>query len=1068
MYEMKPPQPMVGVIRFFVRHPNAANLLMALVVIGGIYGLSEMNRQGFPSVETPNVNITVVWPGTSASDVEANILEAIEPEIRFLDGVKNVLSSAREGVASITMEFYEDTDMQKAISDVEAAVNAIRTLPKESERPVITRVSFYENVASILVSGPFSEQVVKNIAKKIRDGLLEAGIERVVFQGVREEEIHIEVSPDNLRRYGLTLAEIAARVGAISQDIPSGTLSGLVEQQIRSLGLATTSQSIGRIEVRAFESGERLLVRDVALVREGFDDTSPVILSDEGAAVRINVLRSLSADSIQVYEKVKEHLQKVEQQFPNNLKVQTFNVFTKYLSERIWLLVKNGLGGFFLVVVTLFIFLNTRTAFWVALGIPISAMATFMIMYFSGQSINLISLFALIMTIGIVVDDAIVVGEHAATRHELGDNPTAAAEQGALRMFAPVLAAVLTTMAAFIPLLILGGVFGAIMGAIPLVVVAVLTASILECFLILPGHMRTALSRESKKLPSWRIKFNKKFTGFRDGTFRRFVERAYDQRYMTVALTFGFLIISIGLLASGRLGFQFFPTPEGDTLTANIVQTAGTPREETMKTMAKVKAALYAAEKKLLAKNGDQDPGDQARGEGEKGKIINLVVGVLGGGTGQGNSGRTVGDNVASLWVETTPPETRDTIRLADIVRAWEEEIPDIPGLENITIEEQQGGPSGKDIDILLQGGSPGVLKKASQEVRQILKTFVGVSGIDDDFPYGKQEIILKLSPRGAAMGFTTSNIGQQIRNAFEGNIAKRFARGDEEVTVRVRLPRSLADIGVLDSLYLQSPTGNDVALSEIVTTVNYQGFARIGHDDGQRAINITANVDPRLNSSNEIMAALQRGSLQEIAERYNLTFKVGRSLKEQAEVFSGMRTGVLIAIVLMYVILAWVFGNYGRPAIILLTIPFGLVGAVFGHLIMGYKLTVLSLVGLFGLAGVLVNGSIILMSQIDIRLREMGTVRAAVIQGITDRLRAVLLTSLTTILGLVPLLFETSRQAQFLMPMSITLVWGLLSATMLILIVVPAALGIQNDFHEAKKRRLARRKVAQRKKKKT
>jgi len=1013
-----------GAVRFFTHHRNASNLLMIMLVLSGMFALTKLKTQFFPSVEIPVIVVTVVWPGASPEDVEKSILKSLEPELRFTDGLSEFASYAREGVASIKMEFEAGTNMQSALSDVESSVNNVTTLPEQSERPIIRQVKFFEDVASLSISGPYSELALKSYARKIRDGLLEAGIDQVILNGFRDEEIRVNVRSGELRRLDLTVADIADKIAQISQDLPLGTLDGTIERQIRSIGQAEDTLAVSRIEVKSLASGEKIYLRDIAAIETGFDKDAAISFQGKNRAIGLGIKRALAADTLEVAKILNDYLEKTLPTLPPDLKVVKYDVAADAVSDRINLLLKNGAGGLVLVLIILFIFLNARIAFWVAVGIPVSVMATLGIMYLTGQTINMISLFALILTLGIIVDDAIVVGEHTATCWERGDSALAAAERGATRMLAPVVAATLTTQAAFLPLFLIGGIIGDIIAALPAVVIAVLVASVVECFFILPGHLRHALSRMSSKPGAFRRGFDKHFGTFRDKWFGRFSACTFRWRYTTVAAAIGILIISIGVMKSGRVTFQFFPTPEPEIILADVVFVAGTPREVTAAALIKIEASLTRVVGKMAQGNE---------------KIVSTTYSTL------GSSGQSRGDHLARIKVQLTRAEQR-SVRTNKIIEEWRKAVPQIPGVERIAITGRRGGPPGRDIDIQLSGGSPTVLKKAALELRQLLARYPGVSGIADDLPYGKQEVILEITPRGSALGFTTASVGRQVRNAFEGAIAKRFARGDEEITIRVRQGNSGTGSQSLRTLFVRSPQGVEVPLSEVVNLRDKAGFSLIQRREGKTSVAVTADIDAEVTTSIVVESALKTQGLKDIAAKYGIEYAFKGKSEERNETFGDLRIGVVLALTLMYLILAWMFGGYIKPAIVMLIIPFGLVGAIFGHLVMGFPMTILSFFGLLGLSGILVNDSIILVVQVDKRLNEGETMEEAASGGARDRLRAVLLTSLTTIGGLTPLLFEKSLQAQFLLPMAITLVFGLAVATILVLILVPAILGIQND----------------------
>jgi multidrug efflux pump subunit AcrB len=658
-------------------------------------------------------------------------------------------------------------------------------------------------------------------------------------------------------------------------------------------------------------------------------------------------------------------------------------------------------------------------------------MATLGVMLLGGQSINMVSLFALIMTLGIIVDDAIVVGEHAAYRRTTGMGAIQAAETGAVRMLAPVVSSSLTTIAAFMPIFMISDIIGDIISAIPLVVVCVLIASLIECFLILPGHLRHPLEVMQARETRARKWFNRRFEHFRDNRFRRFVAWCVSWRYLTFSTAIASLIVCVGLILGGRIAFVFFPSPETDTVIANVSFAPGTPRERTADMLNELERALREAEAALT--------------DGAGGLVV-MGMGRIGQSAATRHASAISGDHLASMNVELLPSDLRD-VRTVAFIEAWRERIRPLPGLDKISLAERQGGPPGREVDIRLSGGSAATLKVAAGDVRALLGRYTGVTDIEDDLPYGKQELILEVTPRGHAMGFTTESVGRQVRRAFEGAIAKRFARGDEEVIVRVQYPRGEVSAAALRDLYLRSPKGVEVPLSEVVAVREEAGFARIRREDGARQVAVTAEVDDVIVNARELRETLRTQALPEIAARHGLDFELKGKAEEEGRTLDDMRVGAAIGLTAIYIILAWVFASYLRPVVVMLIIPFGLVGAILGHLLMGFDLTILSLIGLLGLAGILVNNSIILVSTIDERLARGEALHAAIVGGAQDRLRAVILTSATTIGGLLPLMFETSLQAQFLIPMAATLVFGLAVASLLVLIVVPVFLAIIEDI---------------------
>jgi multidrug efflux pump subunit AcrB len=1020
-----------GPIALFARHPTAGNLLMVLMLLAGLVGILQLNRQFFPDFGIDAITVSVAWPGATAEDVEANIVEAIEPEVRFLDGVDRVIATARENLGTVIIEFVEGTDMQKALAEVEQAIAQITTFPADAEEPRVRRVVRYDTIARLVLSGPYSEPSLRAIAEDIRDRLLAAGIDKVTLFGVRDQRLLIELEPARLHQLGLTIGEIAERLERSAVDLPGGDIPGALERRPRTLGLARDAAEVGELTIETAADGRRLTVADIAQVSEGFVADEPEGRRRDMRAIELHVQRSLTADVLEVSAILDRLLAELATTLPADLSLERYDVLADLVRDRIALLLENGFSGFLLVLLILFLFLNGRVAFWVAVGIPVSLGAMLGVMWFTGQSINMISLFAMILAIGIVVDDAIVVGEHAVSLRERGLPPELAAENGARRMVAPVTSATLTTIVAFLPLLVIGGIIGQVIRDIPLVVAIVLLASLVECMLVLPSHLRHALARPDP-LPRFRERFDRGFARLRDGPVRRLVTLAVLWRYTTIALAVGALLLVGGLLAGGRIGFVFFQGPESDRIEVSVRMMPGTPRSQTESALRAIELALHQAAADLgssydeivvmsfarLAEQPQLDPG----------------------------AADLSGDTVGGLEIELIASDSRP-IRTDALIAAWTARLPPIAGLDDITIRERSGGPPGREVDIRLRGGdSVEALKQAARDVRALLARLPGVSQVADDLPWGTPEIVVEPTPAGLALGFDAGSIGRQLRDAFEGRVAYRFARASGEVEVMVRLdPNAVRDIDPAD-LLLVAPDGREVRLGEVAELRERNGFALIRREDGAREVAITAELDEsqiRLEQVQELLAA----DLERVARTYGLTVRYAGRAEEQAETLADMRLGTLIALGLIYIVLAWVFGSFARPLAVMSVIPFGLIGAVLGHLLLGYNLTIMSLISLLGLSGVLVNDSIILVRTIDDQLQAGGDPLTAIVEGTCSRLRAVLLTSLTTIGGLAPLLFETSFQAQFLIPMAVTLVFGLAVNTILVLLIVPALVAIETDF---------------------
>ena len=1036
-----------GPIPLFARHPTAANLLLALMFICGLAALTQINRQFFPDFGIDMVTVTISWPGASAADVDQNIVQGVEPELRFLNGVKRVISSSYEGLASLTIEFEPGYEMQEALSDVESAVGQVRTLPEDAERPEIRRIVRYETVSRLVISGPFPEHSLKTHAKRIRDELLARGIDRVDMFGARDEEIWVELKPQVLRQLDLKLGDVAARIRETSQDLPAGDLAG-GERQVRSLGLLRQAEELKSVEIKALADGRRVLLGDIARVTEAFRERDKKAIRRGNPAIELEIKRATNTDALTSATIVRNYVAELGVSLPAALVVEEYDVRAKSIRERINLLVNNGLAGLVLVLAVLFLFLNARVAIWVAIGIPASLLATVAIMWASGQTINMISLFGMIMAIGIVVDDAIVVGEHAEYRFRQGLSPLEAAVVGARRMAAPVSSSTLTTIAAFLPLFLISGIMGQIISAIPFVVVAVLIASLIECFFVLPAHLHHALSApvRDNRATRLRARFDVAFERFREHRFRRFARMAIGQRYVTIAIAIAALLIAAGAVMGGRVGYQFFPSAEPEKIYANLEMAAGTSREETRAALLQVEQGLYRAVGEWV-----DDPK----------QLVIMSLGKIGTTLGSrgGVSSRATSDTVGGIIVELVSSEDRE-IRAAEVIAAWRKAVVQPAGVESLTFEGQRTGPPGGDMDVRLKGGTIGDLKAAAGEVAALLSRYAGVSDVDDDLPYGKPEIVLEVNSRGRALGFNTGDVARQVRDAIDGAVAKRFPRGDEEVWVRVQFDREDVGNEMLDAVYLRSPSGAEVPLKAVVDFRNTLGFARIRREDGQREVAIKAEIDMQSTRPGQIEEALLGDGLVDIAARYGLEYEFAGRAEDQRETTSDMLLGAALGLTFIYIILAWVFSSYTRPLVVMAVIPIGFVGAVVGHAVWGFDLTILSIFAILGLSGIVINDSIVLVTTIDERLHNESRIDALV-NGSCDRLRAVLLTSATTIGGLMPLLFETSLQAQFLIPMALTLVFGLALSTFVVLLLVPALIMIQGDVGDAVASRIGSRLAA-------
>jgi multidrug efflux pump subunit AcrB len=1022
---------MTKLIQAFVRHPVAPNLAMVVMILSGIWATGQLTRQVMPTFQLNLISIQVVWPGSTAEDVEAAITQPLEDQLLGLDELRSLNSTSRDGLAQVDLEFPEETDIGLALDQTKDIVAQIRNLPLTAEEPRVSVLSRGEPVAKIVISGPDLAQL-RPLAKQFERELRARGLSRLEIAGLPKEEISIELSAQRLGELGLSLKDVAARVRSASLDTPAGTIGQQdVARQLRSLDQARDVESFERLPILADEQGGFLRLGDIAEVeRQPLPEQTRLII-DERPAVEIAVSRSEREDAIQIAERVNTWLESAKKNLPPNVEIAVYSETWKNVDARINLMVDNAVSGLVLVLLVLYVFLNGRVAFWVALGIPVSVMAALMALYLAGGTINIMTLFAMVMTVGFIVDDAIIVGEEAVTLYQNGAGPGAAAEKAAIKMFAPVLAASLTTIAAFLPLILLGGTTGSILFAIPLIVMCVVMASLIECFIVLPGHLKHSLMGTAKRpLPGYRRAIDVAFAKFRDGWFKRTVDWSAGHLGVVLSLALSGLILIVGLLGGGLVGFSFFPQPDGTTISANARFVAGAPEERVDGFLDDVVKGLYAAE----AASGED--------------LIKLVV-VNIGGQGRGSTG----SNVGQVIVELTPSDERDWSN-GELIRNWRRQVPQVAGLESCLILNERGGPPGSDIDVQLTGSNADILKAAALDLQSALNQYTGVSGLRDDTTFGKEQLIFELSPVGRAVGMTAQSLGEQLRANFDGELVQIFQDEGDEVEVRVRLAeRERQNLRSLDTLPILMPDGQTGILSNVADLRYKRGFEALKHSNGLLAVRVTGDVDPTQNNANVVRAQISRTVLPELTAKYGISATFRGQAENQAETTDGLGLAVPLSLLLIYIILAWVFGSYVWPLAVISVIPFGLVGAVFGHWILGFDVTMLSIFGFFGLSGIVINGSIILVSHFK-ELREDGiSASEAAIAAACRRLRPVLLTSVTTVAGILPLLFETSEDAQFLKPMVISIGFGLIFGTLIVLFVLPAFLvGIENANKKLKR----------------
>lgn len=1039
-------------IEWFARNPVAANLLLVMILAGGVLSLFTIKKEVFPEFNADTISVSVVYLGAAPEEVEEGVCVRVEEALQGLEGIKRLRSTASENVGRVLIEVEQGADTRKVLDEVKARVDAISTFPEQTEQPVIQELLFRSQVINVAVSGDADERTLKHLGERVRDEILDLpGISQVELTNVRPYEISIEVSETTLRRYNLSFDEVVQAVRRSSLDLPGGSIkTDGGEILFRTKGQAYRGKQFEDIVLRSFPDGTRLKLGEVANIVDGFEDTDQSARFDGKPAVMVQVFRVGDESALEIKDAIDTYIAKAKLRMPEGIELTMWQDDTKILKSRLDLMVRNGRAGFILVFLSLAIFLRLRLAFWVSVGLAISFLGAFWVIPYYDVSINLLSLFAFIVVLGIVVDDAIVVGENIYAHVERGESGVKAAIAGAKRVGVPVVFAVLTTVAAFSPLLSVPGNMGKFMRVIPIIVIATLLFSLLESLFILPAHLRHLKPEEDSAKISNRIK--RRWRRFQDEFARRmnlFVRRFYapslefalNWRYGTIAVGIATFVLTIGLAVGGWVKFNFFPNVDADNVVALLTMPQGTPADVTAEAVQRLEASALVL-KKEMTRSEDSEPMIEhiLASTGEQPFRVRQQQG----------SGRAsasfAGAHIGEVNLQLMPSEERD-LTSPEIAKRWRELTGPIPDAVELVFSYSLFS-AGEPINIQLAGSDYNQLQTAAQELKAAVGEYPGVFDVTDSYRAGKQEVKLKIKPEAESLGLTLFDLARQVRQAFYGEEAQRIQRNRDDVRVMVRYPeeerRSLSD---LENMRLRVPGSAEVPFSVAAEADLGRGYAAINRTDRKRTISVTANVDDNVGNANEIMASLQKTALPAILDKYpSVSYSLEGQQREQQETMAGLFDGYLIALLLIYILLAIPFKSYSQPIIVMSAIPFGIVGAIWGHVIMGMDLTILSMFGIVALAGVVVNDSLVMVDFIN-RERANGLPLATAIReaGIA-RFRAILLTSLTTFLGLTPLLLERSLQAQFLIPMAISLGFGVIFATFITLVLVPVGYYILED----------------------
>ncbi len=1021
-----------GIIAWFARNSVAANLLMIILLLAGLGAVLTIKKQAFPEIQLEQVNIRVPYLGAAPQEVESGVIDKIEESIRGVNGIKRIRSTAVEGLGTVVAEIASGYDIQEVMEEIKTQVNSISTLPEQTERPVVYRIRFQSNVLWLSLFGDATEQTLKELAKQIRDEIKkQPGVSKVDVVAARNYEVAVEIPEHRLREYGLTFEQVVSAIRGSSVDLPGGSIrseSGNI--LLRTKGQAYYQNDFDNIVLVKNADGTRLLLSDIATVTDGFIERARLATFNGQNSVSIRIDAVGEDDTLRIAETVKQYVEKKRTELPPSVSLDYWGDSSYYLQGRLDLMTDNLLMGVLLVLIALTLFLEFRIAFWVMVGIPVcflGALAMLPLPFFD-VSINMISLFGFILVLGIVVDDAIIIGESAYSEIEKRGKSTDAVIAGAKKVAMPATFGVLTTIAAFVPMLMVGGAQSAIWGSIAWVVVLCLTFSIIESKLILPAHIANmdtkpwdpdkggiyALGRfGSNTLKKIRGAVSRGLNNFIEQRYRPLIEKCIEFRYVTMAAFFAMLILMFGVMSAGFVRWVFFPDVPNDFMQATVQMEEGASNEATVLAIKEIEAALMRVDQQLLS-------------EGEDMVVKHRLVFL--------NS-----DTAGQIVVELDKSEGRE-VDSFEIGRRWREQIPEIPGLKAFKLSNSGFG-GGADIALQLRGTNLDNLQKATAELKLALAAYEGVFDIEDNLLGGNDEIVLALKPEADLMGITLAELARQVRYGFYGAEAQRIQRNGEEIKVMVRYPREeRRSIGDLENMRIRTANGGEVPFSQIATYTLQPSFSAINRVNGERAVTITAAADKARIEPGKVVAEVRRTVIKELEQKYpGVTGELDGASQDEMDAQRDLMKAAVFALFCIYALMAVPLKSYAQPLIIMSVIPFGLIGAVIGHMVLGLSMSIMSVFGLVALAGVVVNDSLIMVDFVNRARAEGVAIKQAVVQAGTQRFRAILLTSLTTFVGLAPIVLERSLQAKIVIPMAVSLAFGILFATVITLVLIPA-----------------------------
>jgi len=1020
-----------------------ANILLLLIFLAAGFALNSMIREIFPEFSLDMISISVPYPGADPEETEEGISQKIEEAIEEIEGIDQYTTRSSEGIATAQIEVAENYDVQEVLDKVRSKVDGISTFPVDAEKPIISEITLKESVMMLSLTADMSERRLKEWAYAIEDEIQQLpDISQVTISGTRDYEINIEVSESRLQAYGLTFDQVVSAIRRSNFNLAGGTLRTQGEEiRIRTLGRKYTGRELARVVVLAGPNGEDITLDRLAKIKDGFTQ-DPIRAKVNGRpAVLINVLKTEAEDALVISRAIHKFIIEKQNSLPPGADISVLYDATEMLQDRINLLMKNGIMGLVLVFFLLWLFLDIRLSFWAGMGIPIALGGGVMILWLLGGTINMISLFGLIMVLGIVVDDAIVVGEAIFVHRKNGDGPFKAAVEGVWEVGMPVVAAVITTIVAFLPLAFIKGIMGKFISILPVVVIACLLISLVECLILLPAHLshlpdpNLPPTQKGFFLFSWIDRLHRSVARalewFVDMVYLPFLTKALHWRYLSLCSALALFMVILGFMQGGLLKFQVFSELDGFIITANVEFPNGTPPEVTQAAMEQVEAAMIRLNGNLKTLSGKP--------------MLQKSLVMVGATSGEMPK---FGPNYGSMHAVLLPSEERG-IHSKDIMVMWEKEVGTLAGIKSLTFEGMAAGPPGAPIEVWIQGKEMNTIRQASQDLQNRLRDFDGVFQIRSDFSPGKNELRLALKPEARNLGLTVEDLARQVHAGYFGQEAVRLQRGRDDVKIKVRYTeKERSRISDFKKIRIRTPQGREVPLLSVATVTFGPGYSTITRTNGMRRVAVSADVDSNRANANEIMAELSSGYFKSLNKKYpGLHISLQGEKKKMRESFSSLKVGFPMAIVGIFIIIATMFRSYVQPFVIMVTVPFGIIGAILGHLALGYQLSLMSIFGMVALTGVVVNDAIVLIERINENLAEGMPFKEALLMGGQRRFRAILLTTLSTVGGLAPLIMETNLQAKFLIPMALSLAGGVLFATLLTLVLIPNLLMILNDF---------------------